>query len=192
MEKFSGATFCFWVSMLVMCFSMVFCLGSSSMTWRFAPESVWKNSLDVRSCVFGFVLSFFVSPPSSFFGCFFRETQIRSNRHTPHCVRWSLPFSFFCPRCAWFIARFGRASFLSRVLSGCHSGPRAYCRFWIFSVPLLRPLLGCGAVWVFVVDFCCRFCFPLLWCLRLFHTLEGRTRRRTGIPPGGSARRSAE
>ena len=43
---------CFWVLVLVLCFLVVFCWGFGLILWRFAPESVWKNSLDVRSVVF--------------------------------------------------------------------------------------------------------------------------------------------
>ena len=103
---------------------------------------------------------------------------------TPHTALVGLlPFSFFVP------AALG----LSPVLVvPFWVGPRVFWRFWILSVPLQRPFLGREAACVFVVDSFCRCCFPLLWCLRLFHTLEGRTRRRTGIPPGGRARPSAE
>ena len=63
--------------------------------------------------------------------------------------------------------------------------PGVLAFFGFSRYPLLRPFLGREAAWVFVVDSFGRFCFLLLWCLRLFHTLEGRTRRRSGIPPGG-------
>ena len=42
-NKFSGANFCFWVSRLVLCFSMVFCLGFGVRFWHFAPETVRKK-----------------------------------------------------------------------------------------------------------------------------------------------------
>ena len=38
-NKFSGANFCFWVSMLVLCFSVVFCLCFALIFWRVAPET---------------------------------------------------------------------------------------------------------------------------------------------------------
>ena len=54
-EKFSGANFCFWCRcwscVLFVLFSLCFC----SIIWFFAPENVSKNSLDVRSCVSGFL-----------------------------------------------------------------------------------------------------------------------------------------
>ena len=34
-------------------FNPAFCLGLGLMFWRFAPESVWKMFLDVRSAVWG-------------------------------------------------------------------------------------------------------------------------------------------
>ena len=52
-EKCSGANFCFWVSVLVLGFSVVFCIGFRFTFRRFAPESVWKNSLDVRFVFLG-------------------------------------------------------------------------------------------------------------------------------------------
>ena len=39
-EKFSGANFCFWVSVLVVCFFALFCLCFCSTIWFFAPENV--------------------------------------------------------------------------------------------------------------------------------------------------------
>ena len=51
LKKFSGANFCFWASLLVLCFLVGFCFCFCFMFWRVAPESVWKNSLDVRSAV---------------------------------------------------------------------------------------------------------------------------------------------
>ena len=52
LKKFSGANFCFRVSVLFLCFLVGFCLGFCFTFWRFVPESVRKNSLDVRSAVF--------------------------------------------------------------------------------------------------------------------------------------------
>ena len=52
LKKFSGPNFCFRVSVLFLCFLVGFCLGFCFTLWRFVPESVRKNSLDVRSAVF--------------------------------------------------------------------------------------------------------------------------------------------
>ena len=51
-EKFSGANFCFWVAVWVLCFVVGFCLCFCFSFWLFAPETVWKNSIDVRSVFF--------------------------------------------------------------------------------------------------------------------------------------------
>ena len=50
-------TFWFLLVSVGLVFLVGFCLGFCFMIWRFAPEIVWKNSLNVRSSVFGFVLS---------------------------------------------------------------------------------------------------------------------------------------
>ena len=71
-NKFSGANFCFWASRLVLCFSMVFCLGFCFRFWHFASRNCSeKVSLNVRSSVFGFVLSFLVFRRRRF--CFFER-----------------------------------------------------------------------------------------------------------------------
>ena len=62
------------------------------------------------------------------FCCFFKRESSGLTGHTPHRTLCSCSF-FFCPRRTGFISRFGRASFLSCVLSGCHSGPG---RFGVF------------------------------------------------------------
>ena len=59
-------------------FSVVLCLGFCFMCGRFATETVWKNSLNVRSCVSGIVLSFLGFPSMSFLFFFrFQERKIR-------------------------------------------------------------------------------------------------------------------
>ena len=122
-NKFSGANFCFWVSVLVLCFSVVFCLGFSFMIWRFAPETVWKNSLDVRSCFFGFALSslgFFVDVVSV---CFLFKRQRSGSNRTPHTHWFGL---FFLSRRVCFIALFGRASCFLVFSRGAILGPARF------------------------------------------------------------------
>ena len=68
--------------------------------WRFAPETVWKNSLDVRSVVFWVVPSSLGFSPTSFLFWFFL-------RDKDQVV----------------------ASCFSAFFSGCHSGPRAFLGF---------------------------------------------------------------
>ena len=61
------------------------------MFWRFAPETVWKNSLDVRSAFFWVrspSLSFFADVVC-FFVCFFvfsRDTDQVVTGHPPHAL----------------------------------------------------------------------------------------------------------
>ena len=61
MEKFSGANFCFWVSVWVLrVLVLFFCLCFCFIICFFAPEIVLKNSIDVRSGVFLWLSSFFL------------------------------------------------------------------------------------------------------------------------------------
>ena len=122
-NKFSGANFCFWVSVLVLCFSVVFCLGFSFMIWRFAPETVWKNSFDVRSCFFGFVLSslgFFVNVVSV---CFFLRDKDQVVTGHPH-THWFGLFFFVPPRL--FYRLFGRAPCFLVFSRGAILGPARF------------------------------------------------------------------
>ena len=66
LKKFSGANFCFWVSVLVLCVLVLFCLCFCFSFGILVPEPVLKNSLDVRSGVFGL---------SSVFLCLFRRRR---------------------------------------------------------------------------------------------------------------------
>ena len=99
------------------------------------PKLSPKNSLDVRSGVFGLfslLLWFFFADVVVLFVfvSFFlsREKAQVVTGHTP--TRTCVSVLFFCvPAATGFISRFGRASFPSGVLSGCHSGPRAFFGF---------------------------------------------------------------
>ena len=132
-KNFRVRTFVFWGQCWFVFFGAVllmFCF----MFCRFTPESVWKNSLGVRSCFLGFVLSslgFFVDVVFvfPFFLGFFKRQSSRSNRTPPHALVLFVLVLLFSRR-AWFITRFGRASCFLAFFSGCHSGPRA---FWGFS-----------------------------------------------------------
>ena len=96
-ENVLGANFCFWVSVLVLRFLVGFCLCFCFYIWRFAPESVWTNSLDVKSVVF-WVRSLFLSlffSSSSFF--LFKRQRSGSNRTPPHAPLCFFPFSFCVP-----------------------------------------------------------------------------------------------
>ena len=99
------------------------------MFWRVAPETVWKNSLDVRSAVSGFVLSSFGFSPTSLLFLFvfpFERQRSGSNRTPPHTPVFVVRVLFFCPprlayRPCWPCVPLLSAS------SGCHSGPPRFC-----------------------------------------------------------------
>ena len=116
LEKFSGANFCFWMVVLVLCFLVGFCLCFCVHLWRFAPETVWKNSLVVRSGVFlgwfSLPLVFFADVVSRVFFVFSFKRQRSGSHRTPlhtHLFCCSLCL-FLCPAAFVCFARFGRAS----------------------------------------------------------------------------------
>ena len=80
------------------------------------------------SLVFWFGVWLSVVVAFSFLFVVFQERKLRANRTHPTRALCFCSF-FFVPRRTWFSSRFGRASFLSGVLSGCHSGPRAFFGF---------------------------------------------------------------
>ena len=136
MKKLSGANFCFWVSWLVLCFSIVFCLGFCSIIWLFAPENVSEKLSSCQVCCFGGLVFFswfsVVVAFSFLFFVVFQERKLRANRThpTPHLV---FLFLFLCPRRTGFISRFGRASFFA-FCRGAVLGPRRFGVSWILSV----------------------------------------------------------
>ena len=143
------------------------CLRFCFIFWRFAPKTIRKNSLNIRFSVLGsFSLSLVVFASTSFlcFCVFFKRHSSGLTGHTSHCVRWSCSFFPLCPSRAWFIARFGCASFLA-FCRGAIVGPGVLALFgfsrnvgWLeVTRPLLRPFLGREAAWVFAVGFVCLF-----------------------------------
>ena len=105
-KNFRERTFVFGCRCWSCVFLMGFCLCFCFMFWRVAPESVWKNSLDVRSVFFwvrSLFLWFFRRRRFCFsrfrfrFSCFFlsreKDQVVTGHPHTHLC----LLFLFFCP-----------------------------------------------------------------------------------------------
>ena len=151
--------------------------------WRVAPESVWKNSIDVRSGVFwgSFSLPLFFSSTSFFAFFCLRDTDQVVTGH-PHTHLFACSFSLFVSRRACCFARFGRASRFSAFFSGCHSGPRAFLGFsWnLRGLSSLAPseafFLGREAARVFCASLVLVFFSPLLFCFAATLFLEGPPR----------------
>ena len=79
-----------------------------------------------------FSLPLVFSPTSSFFSLFvfFERDSSGSHRAHPHThLVFLFLFLVFVPRRVCLFTRFGRASFPSGGLSGCHSGPRGFFGF---------------------------------------------------------------
>ena len=156
-----------------LCFLVGFCYCFCFIFWRFAPGTVWKNSLDVRSGFF-WVRSlslWFLSSSSffvSFFFLFFKRQRSGSNRTPPHALVWFFLFLFVSRR-AFCFALFGRASCFSAFFSGCLSGPRA---FFGFSLDLLRPFSWDARRQGFSVLLLSCVLFPLLVCSAATHLLS--------------------
>ena len=204
-KNFRERTFVLWCRCLSCvfwcCFAYVFVLF---FVLSF-PKLSWKNSLDVRSGVFGVfsLLLWFFLPTSSSFLFFLRETAQVVTGHTPTRTFFvCFLFLVFAPA-ALVITRFGRASLLSRVLSGCHSGPRAFWRFsdslgTLGGLRLLAPSEACswtlGGMGVYCRFFFCRFCFPLsvVFCGFFTPTRRGGPVIERGIPPGHRTRPAPE
>ena len=110
-----------------------FCQWFCFMFWRVAPESVWQNSLDVRSVFFWLCSLFFWFFRrrrvcfSRFRFCFSgfsfkRDQVITGHPHTHLC----LLFLFFLSRRIWCFARFGRASCFLAFFRGAILGPACF------------------------------------------------------------------
>ena len=128
---------------------------------------------------FADVAAFFVS----FFFFFFQRDRSGSHRAHPHTHFVFFPFPVCVPAAFGLFSRFGRASFLSRVLSGCHSGPRAFFGFSLdFSEAFFSDARRQGSFPVF----CALFCFSRV-VLRphTFSSSPSRLSSRSGQPRVG-------
>ena len=170
LEKISGANFCFWVVVLVLCFLVGFCLCFCFIFGGSLPKVFGKNSLDVRSAVFwalSLLLFFFVDVV---FGVFFlrdRDQVVTGHPLTRTGVAGS--FSRLCPF-AFLFRPFWPCVLLLGGFSGCRSGPRAI--FGILLGPSEAFFLGREAAGVFLC-FSCLFSFPLLFCGHTFSRMTG-------------------
>ena len=132
--------------------------------WRFAPESVWKNSLDVRSAVF-WVLSlrlwFFRRRRFSRF-FFLRDRDQVVTGHPLTRTGFAGSFSCLCPAAVLF-RPFWLCVLLLGGFSGCHSGPRAFLGFsWYllspFSWDARRQGFSCASLALFSFSPCVLLC----------------------------------
>ena len=89
---------------------------------RFAPETVRKNSLNVRSSVLGVALSFFGFRRRRF--CFFSRDKVQVVTGHPHTHAVVVFFLLFVPPRLVF-RPFWPCVLSLGVFSGCHSGPRS-------------------------------------------------------------------
>ena len=98
LEKFSGANFCFWVVVLVLCFLVGFCYVFASFFGGSLPKLSGKNSLVVRSGVFSGSFSLpLVFSPTSFFAVFFFKRQRSGSHRTPlHTHLFCCSLFLFC------------------------------------------------------------------------------------------------
>ena len=128
MEKFSGANFCFWAVVLVLCFLVVFCL-CFCFIFRGSLPKLFENILLVSGLVLsGVVLSSFFLLSSSSFSVFFSRDiaqVVTGHPRTRTCFSGSC--SFLCPTAFVCFARFGRASRFLAFFRGAILGP---ARFW--------------------------------------------------------------
>ena len=110
LNKFSGANFCFWVSVWVLCVLVLFCLCFGFICCFFAPETVSEKFSLMSGLVFlGCLLSsfgFFADVVVLVFFVFKRERS-GSNRAHPHTHLGGFSCSFFVPLafvCSPFLA----------------------------------------------------------------------------------------
>ena len=153
---------------------MVFCLGFCFIFWHFAPENARKNSLHVRFLFWvPFSLSFRF--PSSSFLFFLRDTAQVVTGHTPHAPFSSVSLFLSPPRL--FLPVLAVRPFFLAFCRGAILAPGVLAFFGFsrniggleITRPLLRPVLGREAAWVFIVDSLLSFLFSPFCCvLRLF------------------------
>ena len=157
------------------CFAYVF----ASLLVFFVPDTVLKKFSCCQVWCFWVVvfLPLVVSPTSSlfspFFFFFFERDSSGSHRAHPHThLVFHFLFLVFVPRRVCLFTRFGRASFPSGVLSGCHSGPRAFFGFSRdFSETFLLDARRQGCF--FASRACVVFPLFVLFCGFFSHDLEG-------------------
>ena len=132
-QKFSGANFGFWGSVWVLRVFVLFCLCFCFVFAFIAPETVSEKFSRGQVRCFWVVLSPpLVFPPTSTFLFFFFSREIAQVviGHTPtRTLCFFFLFLSVSPPHLGLSPVFGRASFPSGVLSGCHSGPRAFFGF---------------------------------------------------------------
>ena len=147
--------------------------------WFFRSRHCLKKFLLLSGLVFlGCRLSSFgcfadVVALFSFFSFFFERDSSGSHRAHPHThLVFLFLFLVFVPRRVCLFTRFGRASFPSGVLSGCHSGPRAFFGFSRdFSEAFFLDARRQGCF--FASRACVVFPLFVLFCGFFSHDLEG-------------------
>ena len=131
-EKIFGSELLFYVVGVGLVFFGLFCLCFCFIICFFRSRNCLEKILLMSGPVFWvfFSLPLVFSPTSSSFLFLFlfsfKRDSSGSHRAHPHThLLFLFLFLVFVPAATGLISRLGRASFLSRVLSGCHSGPRA-------------------------------------------------------------------
>ena len=159
---------CFWAVVLVLCFLVGFCLCFCFFFWRLAPETVWKNSIDVRSGFFLGSFSLFslgFSPTSFLF--FLRDKAQVVTGHPLTLTCFAGFFSFFVSRRLCLFRPFWPCV---PLLGGFLGAPRV---FVILLGPSEAFFLGREVARVFVCFSCLVFFFPLFFAATLFLDSRG-------------------
>ena len=161
LKKFSGANFCFWVVVLVLCFFggflPMFCFFGGSLS------KVFGKSLLMSGLLFFWVRSLGFSVDVVFRVFFLRDKDQVVTGH-PHTRLFACSF-FLCPA-AFLFRPFWPCVLLLGVFSGCHSGPRALLELTglELATPLPRPLFWTQSGKGFPCFSCpCVFFLPLFF-----------------------------